>query len=432
MASCTGGGPGTAGRVWLAISVAIAVGLAALPAALAAPARTTLVSKTSAGVPADADAGAPSISASGRYVAFESRAENLPGQVLNGQVYVHDRKTGKTRFVGKTSAGEPADGCSHPALSASGRFVAFACNASNLPGTAPFDVYVHDRKTGRTRLVSRTTAGEPGDDNSLFPSISASGRYVAFHSYADNLPGGASAYPGIYVHDRKTGRTRLASKTSDGTPADGGQSVGALISPTGRYVGFESNATNLGGDDSYTDVFVHDLKTGKTRLVSRNSQGQATTGEHSYGGWVSASGRFVGFESGATNLPGDDSVYDSFVRDLKTGKTKLVSKTSAGAPAAGGDSFNAFLSSSGRYVAFTSEATNLPGDDDWQDVYLHDRKTGKTKLMSKTTAGDPATGGASGRAVLARRARHIAFPSAATNLPGGGEFMGVFVRGPLR
>jgi Tol biopolymer transport system component len=414
------------------LTIAAGAVLAAALPALAAPARTTLVSKTSTGEPADGDSTRPSISASGRFVAFESGAENLPGSNINDQVYVHDRRTGKTRFVGKTSAGEPAVNCAHPAISASGRFVVFDSNDANLPGGVPNDVYVHDRKTGKTRLISRTSAGIPADGDSRFASISASGRYVAFNSEATNLPGGTGVYPLIYVHDRKTGRTRLASKTSAGEPAAGGQSVGALLSPSGRWVGFESNATNLGGDDSITDVFVHDRKTGRTRLVNRNSAGDPATGGDSYGGWLSASGRFVGFESGAVNLAGDDSVFDSYVRDLKTGKTKLISKTSAGAPATGDDSFHAFISASGRFVAFVSSADNLPGDDDWRNGYVHDLKTGKTRLVSRTSAGDPATGGHSDRGVLTPTGNYIAFPSEATNLPGDDAVNDIYVRGRLR
>ena len=110
----------------------------------------------------------------------------------------------------------------------------------------------------------------------------------------------------------------------------------------------------------------------------------------------------------------------------------MISRTSGGAPATGGDSFHAVLSVSGRYAAFASEATNLPGDDAWDDVYLHDRRTGRTRLMSKTSAGGPTTGGDSRSPALDSRGRHLAFTSEATNLAGGGAVQAVFVRGPLR
>ncbi len=424
-----------------AVALTAALALSVVVHALAGSAKTKLASATSAGEPADAESGSSSVSASGRFVVFESRAENLPGSGTNADVYVHDRKTGKTRVVSRTSAGQ-AVGTSYVsslggAISASGRYVVFGSNSQELPGDHTgglINVYVHDRKTGKTRLISKTSTGNPAlGGPSNFPTISASGRFVAFQSEATNLPGDHT-YPNVYVHDRDSGQTTLVSKTSGSEPAAGGQSVGSLISPSGRFVGFESNATNLGGDDSYTDVFVHDRKTGRTRLISQNSSGDPATGNDSYGGWVSASGRFVGFESGATNLPGDHTglQFNSYVRDLKTDKTKLISQTSGGEPATGGNSATATISASGRFVAFRSDATNLPGDDGWRDVYVRDRKTGKTTLVSRTSGGAPATGGDSETPVIAASGRFVAFASAATNLPGDDSFSDVYVRGPLR
>ena len=425
----------------LSLAVAVAVVLAGALPALAGPAKTRLVSQTSAGEPADGESGSPSVSASGRYVAFESRAANLQGGGPNPSAYVRDRKTGKTRLVSRTPAGEPAGaGLSGlgGSISAAGRYVVFHSTDPGFPGDHTgfiFNVYRRDMKTGKIKLVSRSSAGDPADGDSQFPTISASGRFVAFHSRATNLASlGGIGIVHVYIHDVKTGRTRLASRTSAGEPADGTQSVGALISPSGRYVGFESNADNLGGDDSYTDVFVHDRKTRRTRLISQNSAGEPATGNDSYGGWISASGRYVGFESGAVNLPGDHTnvQFNSYVRDLKTGKTKLVSKTSGGAPTTGGQSATAVLSASGRYVAFRSEATNLPGDNTVWNSYVRDLKTGKTKLVSKTSGGAVATGGDSLSPVIAASGAFVAFHSEATNLPGDDAVQDVYVHGPLR
>ncbi|MGE5234722.1 MAG: TolB family protein [Acidobacteriota bacterium] len=438
------GGAPEGGRGWpsrlvgcIAIAVAVTVSIA-LPA-LAGSAKTRLVSENSAGDAATGNSTNPSISASGRFVVFESRADNLGGSGANADVYVRNPKTGKTRVVSTTSAGDAVgnSGVSNlgGAISGDGRCVVFHSNSSSLPGDHTGginNVYLHDRKTGKTRLVSKTSAGEPASGgSSQFATVSTSGRYVAFSSQATNLPGDHS-YPNVYLRDRKTGKTRLASVTSGGDPATGGQSVGALVSPSGRYVGFESNATNLGGDNSYTDVFVHDRKTGKTRLISQNSAGDPATGNDSYGGWVSGSGRFVGFESGATNLPGDHTGlhFNVYVRDLKTRKTKLVSKNSAGEPATD-ESFRAFLSESGRYVAFVSESTNLPGDHTYRNVYLRDRKTGRTTLVSRTTDGDLVSGGNSDSPAISASGGFVAFASKGTNLPGDHLFTNLYVRGPL-
>ncbi len=405
-----------AGRWAAAIVVALATGalVAALPA-LGAAGKTKLVSKTSNGTPADGFSYTPSISASGRYVAFESQANNLPGDDTVNNVYIHDRKTGKTRLISKTSAGTPADGWSFtPSVSASGRYVAFESQANNLPGDDTVNnVYIHDRKTGKTRLISKTSAGTPADGWSFTPSVSASGRYVAFRSAANNLPGNNGVYD-VFIHDRKTGKTRLVSKTSAGAPANENSSVPS-ISASGRYVAFESSATNLPGDDGLYDVYIHDRKTGKTRLVSKTSAGAPADG-NSYTPSISASGRYVAFESQANNLPGNDAVDDVYIHDRKSGKTRLISKTSAGDPA-DGDSYDPSLSASGRYVAFQSDATNLPGNDAVDDVYIHDRKTGKTRLVSKTSAGTPADGH-SYEASVSASGRYVAFSSGSDNLPG--------------
>jgi Tol biopolymer transport system component len=298
--------PRTISTVVLAL---LAAALIAGPAH-AAPA-TRLVSKTSGGTPANDDSFRASISSSGRYVAFHSIATNLPGNDSVQDVLVHDRETGRTRLVSKTSGGTPANGHSfQPSISSSGRYVAFYSDATNLPGNdSVLDVFVHDRETGRTRLVSKTSGGTPANGASSQPSISSSGRYVAFVSSATNLPGNSAA--DVLVHDRKTGRTRLVSKTSGGTPANA-QSFDPSISSSGRYVAFNSIAANLPGDDSVFDVFVHDRETGRTRLVSKTSGGTPANG-HSFRPSISSSGRYVAFDSDATNLPGNDSVFDVFV-----------------------------------------------------------------------------------------------------------------------
>jgi Tol biopolymer transport system component len=411
-----------------ALLLALAPG--ALPA-LAGSSKTALVSRTSAGVPGDGESGSPVASASGRYVAFASEAPNLPGSDSDQSVYLADRRTGRTVLVSKTSDGEPAvDGNSNdPSISASGRFIAFRSGAANLPagGVERERVYVHDRKTDTTRLVSKTSAGEPDNGYSDSPSISASGRYVSFRSTATNLPGNDS-FDDIYVHDRKTGKTELMSRNSGGKPANADSRPDNSISPSGRYVGFSSAATNFPGNPENT--YIHDRRTGKTRVVSKTSDGEPATGNSSYPA-ISATGRYVSFVSSAANLPGDDSVTDAFVHDRETGRTRLVSKTSAGDPASASALYTR-ISASGRYVAFNSEATNLPGNDLVEDVYTHDRKTGSTRLVSRSTTGDPASGGDSFLGSLTPSGDYVTFSSEATNLAGNPEFLDAYIRGPLR
>jgi Tol biopolymer transport system component len=348
--------------------LAVVIAVAGAAPVSAAPV-TKLVSKTSEGVPADDNSYEPDVSARGRFVAFGSDATNLPGDDEYADVFIRDRETGTTRLVSKTSEGVPADGDSYdPSISGSGRFVAFYSDAPNLPGRDAYrDVYIHDRETGTTRLVSKTSDGVSANGDSSGPSISRSGRFVAFHSDATNLPG-RDVYADVYVHDRESGTTRLVSKSSEGVPANG-DSFGPDVSARGRFVAFYSHANNLPGADLTFDVLVHDRETGTTRLVSKTSGGTPANANSSFSD-VSASGRFVIFGSIATNLPGRDAYNDVFVHDREDGRTRLVSKTSGGVPA-NGSSFQPSISGTGRLAAFYSEATNLPGDDASDDVYTH-------------------------------------------------------------
>ena len=392
--------------------------------------KTRLVSQTSSGQPANDFSADPDVSGSGRFVAFESDATNLPGDDAWLDVYVHDRETGKTRLISKTSAGVPATGghSTNVSISGSGRFVAFQSSATNLPGEAPTNAYVHDRQTGVTQLVSKTSSGEPAaDGDSTGPVVSDSGRYVAFESDATNLPGD-DAWLDVYLRDRETGKTRLISQTSGEAPANG-SSFDPAVSDSGRFVAFDSDATNLPGDDTVSDVYVRDVQAGKTRLVSKDSGGDPGNGS-SRDPSISGTGRYVAFRSSAENLAGGSPlVADIFVHDRQTGTTRLISKSSAGDPA-DDNCDRPDISDSGRYVAFESHADNLPGDDAVEDVYVHDRQTGNTRLVSKTSGGNPANG-SSENSSLSNSGSWVAFESLATNLPGDDTVQDAFIHGPL-
>ncbi|MBI4470036.1 MAG: PD40 domain-containing protein, partial [Acidobacteria bacterium] len=185
-----------------------------------------------------------------------------------------------------------------------------------------------------------------GDARSDRPSISADGRFVAFESEATNLvPGDGNSAHDVFVRDRLTGVTERVSVSSTGTEAIGDQyfySVSASISADGRFVAFDSSATNLvpGDGNNAHDVFVRDRLTGVTERVSVSSTGTEAIGDpYDYSGSasISADGRFVAFESDATNLvPGDtNKARDIFVRDRLTGVTERVSVSSTGTEAIG-------------------------------------------------------------------------------------------------
>jgi Tol biopolymer transport system component len=349
--------------------------------------QTTRVSVASDGIQGNDGSGSPSISADGRYVVFASTADNLVPEDTNsvGDVFIHDRQTGQTSRVSVSSDGTQGNGVSYnPSISADGRYVAFASAANNLvPGDTNnmVDIFVHDRQTGQTSRVSVASDGTQGNIHSTGPiSLSAGGRYVAFGSGANNLvPDDTNGSVDIFVHDRQTGQTSRVSVASGGAQGNSFSDFPS-ISADGRYVAFQSNASNLVPDDTngWSDIFVHDRQTIMTSRVSVASDGT----QGNYWSWqpsISADGRYVAFTSFADNLvPGDTNGYlDIFVHDLQTGQTSRVSVAS-GWTQGNGDSNRASISADGYHIAFHSEASNLVPDDtnDVQDIFVHEREVG--------------------------------------------------------
>jgi hypothetical protein len=238
---------------------------------------TTLVARASAGATgdgpvADAPSFAPSISAGGRFVAFESGARNLSDddRDATSDVFVRDLQARTTTLVSRASdaaGGAAADQTAMwPSISGDGRVVAFASDASNLDenNLNVRDIFVRDVNEGTTRLVSRASgpAGTPSDGTSVLPSISANGRFIAFESEANTLSDASTPGEHIYVRDRLASLTALVSRASGaaGAAADGASSDAAL-SGDGRLVAFDSIARNLSSEDSdaFYDVFACDM-----------------------------------------------------------------------------------------------------------------------------------------------------------------------------
>jgi Tol biopolymer transport system component/pimeloyl-ACP methyl ester carboxylesterase len=352
---------------------------------------TERVSVDSAGNQTNSESHSPAINADGRYIAFGSYATNLVPNDTNDcldpplfgcpDVFVHDRQTGVTERVSVDSVGAQAnDYSAEPAISADGRYVAFWSLADNLvPGdtNGSQDVFVHDRQTGTTERVSVDNAGNQADSASESPEISSDGRYVAFASWASNLvPGDTNGQEDIFVHDRQTGATERVSVDSSGNQATSNSYVPA-ISANGRYVAFACWDCNLvsGDTNSTFDVFVHDRQTGTTERVSVDSAG---TQGNWWSDWptISADGRYVAFVSLASNLVPEDTNgnWDIFIHDRATGATERVSVNSSGEQADNGSQSRAAISADGRYVAFSSWASNLvPGDTGYKDVFVRDR-----------------------------------------------------------
>lgn len=343
---------------------------------------TTRVSVSSSGVQADDLSDAPDISSDGRYVAFVSLATNLVGTDNNGtaDAFIRDRTTGGTSRISISTLGIEGDDYSgSPSVSADGRYVAFDSFASNLiigDNNGTQDVFVRDRQLGVTSRVSVSSGGVEGNALSGSPAISSDGRYVAFTSWASNLvTGDSNLVSDVFIHDRSSSITSRASVSATGVEGNG-ESSGVSISGNGTRVAFHSYAANLvSGDTNGTlDVFVRDIPAATTTLVSRSTAGDQGNSRSDVPA-ISSDGRFVAFTSASNNLIAADTnaSWDIFVRDLGTAKTSRASVSTSGVE---GNNLSdlADLSSDGRLVTFQSRSTNLvSGDTNASfDVFAHE------------------------------------------------------------
>jgi Tol biopolymer transport system component len=276
--------------------------------------RVTLESLTPEGQVLTGDSGYPRLSGDGRYLVFETAVSAADGTAIGTEIVLRDRVQNTTRRV---SRGMSEDGIPEssraPAISEDGRIVAFASGATDLVagrdenGTME-DVYLFEVTTGLVRRISVDSQGVQRPDGASFaPSVSADGRYVAFTSTATLDGGEARSSSGrpiasVYVRDMRIGVTERVSVCADGMPPDGSSSDPA-ISRDGRYVAFASEATNLvaGDRNRSADIFLRDLRTHSVVLISRSASGGAANGR-SGNPVVSADGRFVAFQSQASDL----------------------------------------------------------------------------------------------------------------------------------
>lgn len=349
---------------------------------------TTRISVDSAGVEANELSLIPEPSRDGRFVAFESVASNLVAGDTNAQrdIFVRDRLTDQTTRVSVKSSGGQGSG-HRPGISADGRFVVFRSSSSLVAGDSngTADIYVRDRQLATTTRVSVTSSGAQVQEDCEEATISGDGSRVSFMSLSNALvPGDTNGFRDVFVHDRASGQTQCASVDPLGAPANG-ESIFSALSADGRWIAFDSNATNLvTGGNPYGSVFVRDLSTGVTSFVARGSNPD-----------ISDDGSVVVFNCPWDNVvSGDNNGFaDVLVRDMSSGVLSAASVSSDGTMGNGSSSItwtsHSVISGDGRFVIFESSASNLVGVSlsAVQTVYVHDRVTGLTELVNVDSNG---------------------------------------------
>ena len=346
--------------------------------------RISLVSVSSEDEQATGPSYEPEISGNGQFVVYHSNAGNLVNNDSNDtfDAFIFNINTATTQLLSVNLNGNAGDGFSHnPDITTDGGIAVFESNASDLVESdtnGEYDIFVRNLESGVTQRIPAMNGTEP-NGSSFSPAVSENGRYVAFQSLATNLlsdEDDAGINANIYLRDLLLGTTELVSRGINGAAPDG-LSQSPVISRQGRYVAFTSMASNLveGDGNSSADVFRYDRFRKEVVRVSTNFEGgDATSGADSPS--LSADGALVTFASGSPDILESPSVFQNLVyqKDMDFGDVRLVSLSSDGELADAG-SFNTATDRSGRYVAYTSTAQNLDGVDanPLEDVYLTDQ-----------------------------------------------------------
>ncbi|MEM7707251.1 MAG: calcium-binding protein [Pseudomonadota bacterium] len=393
-----------------------------------------LVSRANDGSLANSFSQEASISEDGRFVAFQSTASNLaPGDVpptrpfgsTEADIFVFDTRNETIELISAGLDGFPANSSRDPEISGDGRYVAFVSNATNLvPNDLndASDIFFYDRETDSLQRVNEGPGGEDADGLSDGIAISFDGSLVAFESTAPNLVSGdTNGLRDIFVWSRQTDTIERVSIAPGGVEADGISDQPAF-SRDARFLAFESNATNFVAADTNgrRDIFLADLAGDTIERVNVLNDGTETDANSEHPA-VSADGRFVAFESRASNLVpdvlnGSNSIY---VKDRLTGEVSLISQSTSGVSADGFCEWPS-ISPNGRLVVFDCPATTLVDLDNGgsESVYLRDRATGVTSLVALGLGGVPADG-RSFRPSIGVDA--VAFASLGTNLVAGDD-----------
>ena len=335
-----------------------------------------------------------------------------------------------TTASGGEAVGPSSNGGYVMGTSPDGRWVAFSSFATNLVSgdtNALCDIFLKDLETGAiSRLSTDSSGNQASGGHSVRVTFSPDGQSVLFESYATNLVAGdTNGREDIFLRNLQTGSVTRVSTDSTGAQVTGVQIYGAVFSPDGQSVAFRSGATNLvAGDTNGTDdVFIKNLVTGVVTRVSTDATGTQAVGGASYFPRFSPDGRYLAFSSVATNLVSGDTngVDDAFIKDLETGAITRISTDSSGAQAVGGNTYNVRFSSDGQFVVFESGATNLVAGDtnNRTDIFVKNLATGAVTRVSTNASGGQVMIGNSNSPSLSPDDRFVAFYSTASTLVAG-------------
>jgi peptidoglycan hydrolase-like protein with peptidoglycan-binding domain len=397
-----------------------------------------LISKHTDGTLANEASGGEyvTVSSDGRYIVFKSYASNLVASDTNGvdDVFLRDTDLNTTERISVSNSGTEGVSCGGSingssilvnSISDDNRYIVFSSDCGDLVSgdtNNVADVFVRDTQLDTTTRVSIRNNGTQADEESVPGSISSDGRYVLFSSLDVLTVAGDNNFTSdIFIRDTQLNTTTRASVSTAGVEGDG-SSREAFISSDNRYVFFNSDATNLVADDTNgeTDIFVRDTQLNTTTRASVSTAGVEGDG-FSFMLDISSDGRYVLFNSDATNLVADDTngETDIFVRDTQLNTTTRISVSTAGVE---GDeaSGEGTISADGDYIVFYSDATNLVSGDTnaVEDVFVRDTQLNTTTRISVSTAGVQGNGSSTYGSISAD-GETIVFLSSATNLVSG-------------
>ena len=423
-----------------------------------APAGTSPLSLNGAGELANARSRFPVFSGDGRWILFTSDATNLVAGDTNGvtDIFARDVLTDVVVRISLGAGGVQGNGASgymeHTrahATSFDGRFVAFYSAASNLvadDGNGTVDLFLRDRDPDEDGVFDEadattiriTRAMDGGDTDAISGphglDMSDDGRWTVFYSEATNIvPGDTNDFPDAYLYDRVLDTVRRVSIAADGTQGDRA-ALHPALSSDGRYISYYHLSDLLTPGDVNDEADIHvidrdpdgngifDEAPWTIDLISLAHDGSAGNAQSRYS-WKSDDGRYVVFESAASNLvPGDtNNDRDLFLRDRQAGTTVRISVATGGAEAIRGGRYPYVLSRDGRYTVYRSNSDDLvPGDTNNRfDVFLYDHVAGTTERVSLTTSGGEANGHCQW-VWLSDDSRYVAYDSESSNvLPGG-------------